>query len=286
MRTQNQIVRPADAANLFGNLGPQCPACSGLGHVLRLGAAGAPTRYTAKCVCGGTGVDREAMQAREMSSLLKRMSTLETANLLLSKQNKEIISRYTKNGKASRQFWAEYIAWATASGTAVNTSTAETILFPNVTIPANYMQDGRCLVLRVQGVYGTHSAGTVTMQFFLRWGGVTGSLITKTGVFVLATSLTTCLFNMEIEIQTRSNGSAGTLMANGTARVFGATAPTIASATGAPAVGPFTNGGQNVPATASCDLTADTALAVSVQHGANNAANTATGLQYTLLSCN
>ena len=43
----------------------------------------------------------------------------------------------------SRQYWSETLSWATADGTAVNTTTTETIIFPNVTIPANYMQDGR-----------------------------------------------------------------------------------------------------------------------------------------------
>jgi len=52
----------------------------------------------------------------------------------------------------SRQAWNETLAWATADGTAVHTTTTETILFPNVTIPANYMQDGRAL--RLLGIVG------------------------------------------------------------------------------------------------------------------------------------
>jgi hypothetical protein len=51
----------------------------------------------------------------------------------------------------SRQTWQEAVSWAVASGTAIAASTTETILFPNVTIPANYMADGRLLRLRAFG---------------------------------------------------------------------------------------------------------------------------------------
>jgi hypothetical protein len=186
----------------------------------------------------------------------------------------------------SRQFWMELIAWATASGTAVANTTTETIIFPNITIPANYLQDGRALRIRATGQHSTLGSGTVTLLFTLRWGGVAGTVITKTAAITQLVSLTAALWDLDIIIQTRSNGSSGTLMANGTARVFGATAPTIGSATGAPAIAPFTNGGQITPAVATVDLTADTALALTITHGAASASNTLTGLTYNLESMN
>src|ERR1035437_8551490 len=87
----------------------------------------------------------------------------------------------------SRQFWSETLTWATAAGTAIATSTTETILFPNVTIPANYLQDGRCLRLHAYGAYGTTS-GSNALTLALRWGGVAGTVISKTGVSVLTAS--------------------------------------------------------------------------------------------------
>ena len=62
----------------------------------------------------------------------------------------------------SRQFWQELLAWATSDGTAVANTTTETIIFPNVTVPANYMQDGRVLRLEAFGRLSTTGTPTVT----------------------------------------------------------------------------------------------------------------------------
>lgn len=272
--------------NLYGQFGPLCEVCSGLGRVIRPSFTGSPTRSTSRCTCKGTGVDLESVRQAEMSSLLKRITSLEetirNANL-----PPNLTSRTKRpSGKMSRQTWEELIAWATASGTAVANTTTETILFPNVTIPANYMSDGRCVFLRLKGQYSTLGSGTVTLIFTVRWNGVAGTVICKTGTVTVLISLTNCLWEVEVELQTRSNGSAGSIMGNGVARVYGGTAPTIGSATGAPAVAPVTNGGQTTPAAATLDLTADTPLSVTVTHGAASASNTAQGLQYTLASRN
>ncbi len=186
----------------------------------------------------------------------------------------------------SRQYWAELIAWATASGTAVASTTTETIMFPNVTIPANYMQDGRTIRLVVIGQYSELGSGTVTMIYSVRWGGVAGTLICKTGTITTLISAAAWLYQFEVWITTRSNGSSGTVMGNGIAHVFSSTAPTVGSATGAPAVTSMTQGGQITPAVATLDLTADTALSVTVTHGSNSASDTSTGLQYTIESLN
>ncbi len=186
----------------------------------------------------------------------------------------------------SRQYWSETVSWATASGTPVASSTTETIIFPNVTIPANFLQDGRALRIRANGQHSTLGSGAVTLLFGLRWGGVAGTIICKTAAITQLISLTAAYWDLDVMIQTRSNGATGTLMGNGIVRVFGATAPTIGSATGAPAIAPMTNGGQITPATASVDLTADTALSLTVTHGANSSSNTLTGLQYLLEALN
>src|ERR1051326_2351080 len=87
----------------------------------------------------------------------------------------------------SRQYWSETVNWAVASGTAVANTTTETILFPNVTIPANYLQDGRCLRLRAFGAYGT--TATPTLTFSLRWGGVSGTVISKSTAVTLTSAV-------------------------------------------------------------------------------------------------
>ncbi len=186
----------------------------------------------------------------------------------------------------SRQYWAELIAWATASGTAVASTTTETILFPNVTIPANYMQDGRTIRLTVYTQYSELGSGTVTKIFSVRWGGVAGTVICKTGTITTLISAAAWLAMFEVIITTRSNGSSGTLMGNGFAMVFGGTAPTLASTTGLSGIAPMTNGGQVTPAVATVDLTADTALSVTTTHGSNSASDTETGINYLIESLN
>jgi len=186
----------------------------------------------------------------------------------------------------SRQFWQELLAWATASGTSINTSTTETIIFPDVTIPANYLADGRTVRLTVYGLHSTLGSGTVTTAFQVRWGGVAGTVICKTGTITQVISLTNALWKMVVDITVRSNGSSGTVMGNGEVHMFGGTAPTIGSATGAPAIAPMTNGGQTGPAVATLNLTVDTAISVTAQMGASSASNIIQGLQYTIEALN
>lgn len=184
----------------------------------------------------------------------------------------------------SRQMWVESLAWATASGTAVANTTTETILFPNVTIPANYMQDGRCLRIRAFGQYST--TATPTMIFGLRWGGVAGTLLCKTAACTTPSGVTAACWDLDIFATVRSNGASGTIMANGLARVFAAVAGTVASATGEGLVTPMTNGGVVTPAVATVDLTADTALSLTLTWSAASASNTATGLNYLVEALN
>ena len=267
--------------NIHGDLGPRCPICSGLGAFLVLGGESSVTRATMRCKCDGSGIDLDQMERDDRETLWRRIVQLEsTLKLPIDSWHK-----FPKI-KMSRQYWMECIAWATADGTPVASSTTETVLMPNVTIPANYMQDGRGLRLRIAGKYSTLGSGTVSHVYQIRWGGVAGTMICKTGTITLLISMTNAYFDIEVLLQTRSNGASGSVLGDGIARVFGGTAPTIGSATGAPAIAPLTNGGQTVPAAATLDLTADTALSVTITHGANSSSNTITGQHYTIESMN
>lgn len=189
----------------------------------------------------------------------------------------------------SRQFWAEAVSWATASGTAYNTATAETIIFPNVTIPANYIQDGRSLRITAFGSYGTTAAPTLI--YGLRWGGVAGTVLCKSGAVVTFSGAGTgasslAMWQLEIVLTVRTNGSAGTVMANGFGQMWSSTVPTAGTATNMGTTFPLCNGGQTTPALATVDLTADTALSLTATWGTNNAANTLQGLNYLIESLN
>lgn len=185
----------------------------------------------------------------------------------------------------SSQAWMEQLVVSTTDGASVNTTASETIIFPDQTIPANYITVGRRLKLRVSGKWST-TTGTVTVVFRVRWGGVGGTLLCTTGTITQLVSITNGYFEFEVDLVCRASGSSGSIMANGVARVFAATAPTIGSATGAPAIAPMTAGGQTAPAAVTVNLAADTALSVTCQMGASNASNIIQGLQYSLESCN
>lgn len=177
----------------------------------------------------------------------------------------------------SRQFWREPIWWATADGAAVANTTTETIIFQNQVIPANYMQDGRLLVLNAYGRLSSVTAPTI--RFRLRWGGVAGTVLWDSGL-ITTNSGTAALWKTFAIIQTRVNGSSGSLFVMGDQFVGSAAAPTVASATGAPAVGVFGSAGDDTPAAVTVDLTADTALALTAQWSAASASNTLTGHIY------
>jgi hypothetical protein len=184
----------------------------------------------------------------------------------------------------SKQFWNETLAWATADGTAVANTTTETIVMPNITIPASYMQDGR--TLRVTA-YGRHSTtGTPTLTFRLRWGGVAGTVMAASGAITCGSTVTAAIWRLEAILQVRSNGSSGTVLTIGQVTLAEDAANTVGSATNASAVGMMGSAGVATPAAVTLDLTADTALALTATWSAASASNTLTGHIYTLEAMN
>jgi hypothetical protein len=191
----------------------------------------------------------------------------------------------------SRQFWNETLAWATASGTAVANLSAETILFPNITIPANFLQDGRVLRLTAYGGHGT--TGTPTIIFSARWGGVSGTVIAKSTTVTTTSGVgggasMTAPWRLELIIQVRGNGASGSLFTMGQATLFTSTAATAGTVTNYGLDIPIASGstGGTTPVAVTADLTADTALALTVTWGTANAANSIQGHQYILEALN
>lgn len=176
----------------------------------------------------------------------------------------------------SRQYFTEQLAWAVADGTAVANTTTEAIIFPNVTIPANYMNDGRTLRLRAFGKLST--TGTPTMTFAIRWGGVSGTILANTEAITCASGAANTAWSIEAYIQTRTNGSTGTLLVIGDV-VVNLTASTNTSGT-------FGVSGFDAPAAVTVDLTADTALSLTADWSAASASNSLTGMLYTIEALN
>jgi hypothetical protein len=191
----------------------------------------------------------------------------------------------------SRQFWSETLAWSTASGTQVANTTTETILVPNVTIPANFMQDGRRLRIRGFGGYGT--TGTPTLIFSFRWGGVAGTVISKSFA-ATTTSGTgggasmTAMWSVEAMIQVRANGSSGSLMTNGEVILYTATAPTAGTVANYGLPVPLASGstGGTTPVAVTVDLTADTALSFTATWSAASASDSIQCHDYSIEAMN
>lgn len=184
----------------------------------------------------------------------------------------------------SRQYWQETIRWDTASSTAVANTTTETVVVANLPIRAYELSDGRILRLRVIGGYGT--TATPTLQFRLRLGGVTGTVLAASGAITTPSSAgggasMTALWIAEFVLQTRANGASGTLMTNGCVTLF-----TTGTAGGS--VYPIASGstGGTTPAEVTADLTANADLAITVQWGTAAAANSIRAHQYVVESLN
>lgn len=187
----------------------------------------------------------------------------------------------------SRQFWEETLAWATADGSAVANTVTETILFPNVTIPANYLQDGRAIVLKAYGRWSNTVTIASTLTFRVRWGGVAGTVIMASPAIITpATATTNAIWSLEAIIQTRANGSTGSVFGMGTVRIYEDAAATFGTVLNYGVVQPMGSAGVATPAAVTVDLTADTALALTIQWDETGAANTIQGHIYTLESLN
>lgn len=264
--------------NLFGQHGPRCVWCSGYGQTFALGgSAGTIHRTTTRCTCGGTGIDHDRVRDQQMSDLQRRLDALDR----VTAQQARRIASLTKQLKGSRvqnsrQFWNECIAWATADGTAIANTTTEAVIFPNITIPANYLQDGRALRLRAFGKLST--TGTPTMIWAFRWGGVAGTVLATSEAITQGSGVTNVNWGLEALVQTRANGSSGSLLVMGELGVH--------TSSTAVASNVFGVSGFDAPAAVTVDLTADTALSLTADWSAQSASNTLTGMMYYVESLN
>lgn len=184
----------------------------------------------------------------------------------------------------SRQFWSEALAWTTADGTAIANTTTETIIFPNITIPANYMQDGRVLRVHATGRYSV--TGTPTLTYALRWGGVSGTIIAQSGAIQAGSGVTNAQFEINLWVQTRSNGATGSVFVQGHGIMHEDAVPVAGTVTNYGMVFPMGSAGQATPAAVTVDLTADTALSITADWSAASASNTLTGHVYVVEGLN
>lgn len=184
----------------------------------------------------------------------------------------------------SRQFWNEALVWSTANGTTISNSTSEALVFPNVTIPANYMQDGRALELMAMGKFSNVVTTPGTLLFRVRWGGLAGTVLAQSEAISLsATAQTDIMFRINMEIITRANGASGSLLAMGVVHL----AAQLAASNNQPNfMGSAGGASADTPAAVTVDLTADTALSLTAQFSVATNPTNLTGMNYTIKSLN
>lgn len=176
----------------------------------------------------------------------------------------------------SRQSWQELIGWATSDGAAVANTATETVIYPDITLPGGYQNDGRVLRLTVFGKLST--TGTPTMTFALRWGGVAGTLLATSEAITNGSGVTNVSWGVQLTLQVRSNGSSGSILAVGAAEIHTAAGTLVRGLMGV--------SGYDAPAPVTVDLSTDQALSITAKWGTANASNTLTGLLWLLESLN
>lgn len=175
-----------------------------------------------------------------------------------------------------RQYFVDPLAWETADGTAIANTTAETAIYPNLNILANYMADSRFVHFELFGKLST--TGTPTITFRVRHGGTGGTLLATTEAITNGSAVANVNWILRGKIQTRANGAAGSLLVYGECLVHTSATAVVTNVFGV--------SGFDAPAAVTVDLTADWALAITAQWSAASASNTLTGMNRLIYSFN
>lgn len=127
------------------------------------------------------------------------------------------------------QNWQELLDSTVADGTAV-TAAAETIVCPDFNIPAFYMVPGRTLRVWATGTVTTVVTTPGTGVWSVRWGGVAGTLLSKSGAQNFSTTAQTADgWNLWVLITCRTTGATGTFMSAGELNCFNVLESTAAN---------------------------------------------------------
>lgn len=111
-------------------------------------------------------------------------------------------------------------------------STAEAIIVPDVTIPANYLSLGSTLRGRIRGGCSNVVTTPGTLTYRIRMGTTTLSataVVASRALGLDTTAQTNAAFTMDFEIVCRVGGSSGTCLFTGEVRQFNQLASTAAN---------------------------------------------------------
>lgn len=159
-----------------------------------------------------------------------------------------------------------------SDGLTLASFTTSAPVFPTIALPANFLRAGRNMHLRASGIW----AATATPTYTFRLQNTVGTAVTLvTSAAVTVSALTNQSWWLDIMVQCRTEGTAGTLEAHGILHTLGVTVITRSL--------PDTG---TAPATATVDTTIAQTWGLEIACSASSASNTVKGVALQLLSIN
>lgn len=166
----------------------------------------------------------------------------------------------------SRNHWTALInedpRGLSADGLTLATFTTSAPIFPTFVLPANYLKTGRLMHIRARGIWA--ATGTPTYTFRLQnTVGTTVTIVTSAAITVSA--ITNQAWEIDIQVQCRSEGTTGTVLGQGDLNMGGVTGTQYLPATG------------TAPTTATVDTTIAQTWGLEIACSASSASNTVKG---------
>jgi hypothetical protein len=156
-------------------------------------------------------------------------------------------------------------------GLTLATFTTSAPVFPVLVLPANYLKVGKLIHIRARGLWA--ATGTPTYTFRLQnTVGTTVTLVTSAAITVSA--LTNQAWELDFQVQCRTEGTAGMVLAMGDLNMGGVTGTQYLPATG------------TAPAAATVDTTIAQSWGVEIAASASSASNTVKGIILEVKSLN
>lgn len=169
----------------------------------------------------------------------------------------------------SRNTWVQLLnedsRGLSQNATAVSNTTTSTAIFPALTLPANFWSQKRLLHVRARGRW-TMAAVATTMTFRLQQTSPAAvTVVTSAAISVGSGALSNQAWEIDIQVVGRSEGTAGTVYAEGDVNMGGVTGTQYLPANG------------SAPATATVDTTVAETWQLELAWSVANAGHTFTG---------
>lgn len=149
-----------------------------------------------------------------------------------------------------------------ADGFTLATFTTSAPIFPPLALPANFWKVGKLLHVRARGIW----AATATPTYTFRLQNTVGTVVTVvTSAAITVSAIVNQAWELDVQIQCRSEGTAGTLLAQGDLLMGGVTGAIFLPATG------------TAPGVVTVDTTIAQSLGVEIACSASSASNTVKG---------